>query len=419
MKARRDASVMPLVRVAVCATGLHRAAPFGRGRPGALAALRRLGYVQIDTISVVRRAHEHVLASRVPGFQPRHLDDLIRRREAFEYWAHAAAFLPMEDFRHALPRMQRLRDGGRHWVGQDARVMNEVLERIRVEGPLQSRDFDTPDGHRGGWWAWKPAKRALERLFHEGALMVVARDGFAKSWDLTERVLPADVDTRAPSLQEHADHLIERTRLALGVFLAPHVTYLRREEGLRPAVASGLDAAVEAGRLTRVRAADRHWYVDSEQLQTTTRISNATRFLSPFDPLVLHRDRLARLFGFDYQLECYLPAAQRRYGYFSLPILRGARFIGRADCKAERASGRFLIRHLALEPGTDGLDIGSEIGSDIGSNIDRLTAELRAGAAQLAVLDGCDRLHVERVSGLPKARAAALRRGLEGPLETT
>lgn len=402
------ASVIPLARVAVRATGLHRAAPFGRGRPGALEALRRLGYLQIDTISVVRRAHEHVLASRVPGFQPRHLDELIRRREAFEYWAHAAAFLPMEDFRHALPRMQRLRAGGQHWIGRDARVMDEVLDRIRDEGPLQSRDFDAPDGHRGGWWSWKPAKRALERLFHEGALMVVERDGFAKSWDLTERVLPAHVDTRPPSLQAHADHLIERARLALGVFRPPHVTYLRRESGLRPAVAAGLAAAVEAGRLTRVRAAERDWYVDRESLQTTARISNATRFLSPFDPLVLHRDRLARLFGFDFQLECYLPAPRRRYGYFSLPILQGATFIGRADCKAERATGRFLIRHLALEPGT-----GDR------ADIDALGAQLLSGAAQLAALDDCDQLRVERISGLTKTRAGALKQRLAGSIEAS
>lgn len=387
-----------LRRIAVAAAGLHRAAPFGRGRPGAARALQHLGHVQIDTISVVRRAHEHVLLERVPKLAPEHPDELVRRGEAFEYWAHAAAYLPMSAFRHALPRMHRLRAGGRHWAKADPRVKRAVLERVRAEGPLRARDFEAPPGHRGGWWSWKPAKAALERLFHEGELMVVAREGFEKTFDLTERVLPDGVDTRMPDPDEHALHLIRRARNALGVFQPRHVTHLRREEGLRTRVARLLEERVEAGELwTSGRGRDR-WYLDAAAAERPPRIPGRVRLLSPFDPLTLHRDRLDRLFGFDYQLECYLPAGRRRHGYFSLPILAGSRFVGRADCTAERARSRFRIHHLVLEPGVDP---------------QALAPGIAAAAAPLARQDGCDHLRIGRVSGLPAREGAALARRIE------
>lgn len=391
----RPEEVAPAIlrRIAVAAAGLDRQAPFGRGHPGARRALAHLGYVQIDTISVVRRAHEHVLLSRVPGLGTDQPDALVRRREAFEYWAHAAAYLPIEDFRFALPRMARLRAGGQHWVGRDARVMAAVLERVRAEGPLRTRDFETPDGQRSGWWSWKPAKIALDRLFHEGELMVVHREGFEKTYDLTERALPAGIDTRMPTTEELATHLVARATASLGVFTARHVTHLRREPGLRPAVAGALEAAEAEGRLVRVRSAGRLWHVDAQRLARAPRVTRLVRFLSPFDPMVIHRDRLEALFGFDYQLECYLPAAKRRHGYFSLPILHGAELIGRADCKADRTRGRFLIRNLALEPDADP---------------DACAEGLARAASRLAVQDGCDALRVERLSGLPAPGARAL-----------
>ncbi|HSG87958.1 MAG TPA: crosslink repair DNA glycosylase YcaQ family protein [Pseudomonadales bacterium] len=402
MTTTRELDPALLRRIAVGAAGLDRAEPFGRGRPGARRALQHLGYVQIDTISVVRRAHEHVLLSRVPRLAPAHLDELVRRGEAFEYWAHAAAYLPIEDFRHALPRMHRLRAGDRHWMRHDPKIVREVLERIRAEGPLQTRDFEQPAGHRGGWWSWKPAKIALERLFHEGHLMIVNREGFAKTYDLTERALPDHVDRSMPSPAEHADHLVERARATLGVFTARHVTHLRREQDLRTTVAARLDAAVEAGRLVRAEAGGTRWFVDAERLARPPRVSGRVRLLSPFDNLTIHRDRLARLFDFDYQLECYVPAAKRRYGYFALPILAGSRLVGRADCRADRRRGVFELRHLALE--TD------RIGEDFAEDLTR-------AAFTLADQDACDRLRVGRISGLPRDRARTLKQRLEQPRE--
>lgn len=399
-----DLAIEDLRRLAVHASGLGSLAPFGPGRAGADCALQHLGHVQIDTISVVARAHDHILASRVRGYRREHLQQLMARHEAFEYWAHAAAFLPMADYRHALPRMQRLAGGGRHWGRHDRREMTRVLDCIRDEGPLRARDFEAPAGHQGGWWSWKPAKWALERLFQEGQLMVLGRDGFEKIFDLTERVLPADVDTQPPSLAEHAGWLLARARQSLGVFSARHVRHLRREEGLGPAVDTALGNAVEAGELLLVSQRElptgRRYYADAAGLaRAGRRIHRGIRALSPFDPVLIHRDRLLALFGFDYQLECYLPEAKRRYGYFSLPLLAGTRFIGRADCKAVRKDRLMLCRHLALENTSATNDV----------------EKLRAGMAALARMNDCERIEIERVSGVSNSQAGRLKRALSGP----
>jgi uncharacterized protein YcaQ len=388
-----------LARIAVAAAGLHRRAPFGRGRPGARRALEHLGYAQIDTISVVRRAHEHVLRSRAPAVGPDHLNDLLRRREAFEYWAHAAAYLPMRDWRHCLPRMRRLQAGDRFWFERDPRTMDRVRDRIRAEGPLGTSDFEGAVTLRvPGWAGWKPAKAALERLFHEGELMVVARTGFEKIYDLTERVLPVDVDTRCPTIDEHAAHLVDRARSTLGVFAPKHVTHLRREPGLREAVRARLDALEAEGAVRRVAvAAGGPWYADAAALDDPPRVTGDLRALSPFDPLVIHRDRLTQLFGFDYQLECYVPEAKRRWGYFALPLLDGARFLGRADCRADRARGVFTVRHLSLDDAAD---------------LDALLARLPDALAPLMAADDCHRVRLERASGVPRSALPALRRAL-------
>lgn len=393
-----------LRRVAVHASGLGRAAPFGRGRAAIQRAVEHLGHVQIDTISVVARAHDHILASRVPGYRSQQLQDLLQRRAVFEYWAHAAAFLPMQDYRHALPRMQRLAASRQQRSGNDVAMRQMVLARIEAEGALRARDFEAPPGHRSGWWSWKPAKLALERLFHEGRLMVSARDGFEKCFDLSERVLPIGVDTRPPTLAQHADWLLQRTGQALGVFSARHVRYQRRESGLAAAVTAALDRAEERGEILRVQnkvlPASRRWYADRGALEAGSgRLSQRLQALSPFDPVLIHRDRLAALFGFDYQIECYLPAVRRRYGYFSLPLLQGSRFVGRADCKAERSEGLLRCRHLALEANAAGTD----------------PEALRRGLVELAQMNGCERLAVAKISGCDEASARRLRKALSAP----
>ena len=194
-----------LRRLALSTQGLLQAQPFGHGLDGARKAINQIGYVQIDTISVVERAHHHVLHSRVPKFEPAMTNQLLLNGDIFEYWTHAAAFIPISDFRFSLPYKHAIKSGQTHWFkNPDKKLMDELLARIGSDGPLRSRDLEANTKKRAGWWDWKPAKKALEQLYMQGDLMVSDREGFQKTYDLTERVLPSQMDSKIPSMDEFA-----------------------------------------------------------------------------------------------------------------------------------------------------------------------------------------------------------------------
>ena len=349
-------SLVPkLRRIALNQQGLLRTNPFGRGKQATLRAIERLGYVQIDTISVVERAHHHVLWSRVENYRPSFLEQLVRDRKVFEYWFHAAAWLPMADYRFALPRMAQA-NGERGWFATtDHKLRREVLARIEAEGPLRARDFE--DRRRGGagWWDWKPAKQALEQLFMQGELMVSAREGFQKVYDLPERVIPDWVDTRVPSLEAYAGYLVETTLRAHGFANPASMTYLRKGLKLREAVRQQLMQRIENGLLVTVDIGNNNIvYIDPKLLESRAPRSAAqVRILSPFDNAVIQRQRGRDIFGFDYQIECYVPKTLRQFGYFCLPIMYRDRLIGRIDCKAHRATKSLEIKSLHVEQKVD------------------------------------------------------------------
>ena len=144
------------------------------GAAGVAATIARLGYVQIDTISVVERAHHHVLWTRVKNYKPEYLDTAVKEKKVFEYWFHAAAYLPINDYRFALPRMNAIKSGEKHWFDNiDKKLLRSVYRRIQAEGPLRARDFADTKSTNTGWWDWKPAKQAIEQLFMQGDLMIV------------------------------------------------------------------------------------------------------------------------------------------------------------------------------------------------------------------------------------------------------
>ncbi|MEL6843350.1 MAG: crosslink repair DNA glycosylase YcaQ family protein, partial [Bacteroidota bacterium] len=233
-------------RLALQAQGLLKPAPFGRGKAAVQRAIDQLSYVQIDTISVIERAHLHVLRSRVPNFKAEMLDSLVsQERTTFEYWSHAAAYLPMADYRYSLPRKKSLKDKETHWFKQESAVTDQVLRRIQAEGPLRSKDFAAPKHKGGEWWDWKPAKKALEQLFHEGDLMIAERRGFQKVYDLPERVLPDWVDTSFPTESEMARHLIERSVQNRAFASLTEIGYLRK--GYRSLIKAELAAMCEEG----------------------------------------------------------------------------------------------------------------------------------------------------------------------------
>ena len=338
-------------RLAIAHQGLHATAPFGKGKRGVYETISHLGYVQIDTISVAERAHNHILWSRVPNYQQKHLQDLQQRdRRVIEFWAHAAAFLPMKDYRYLIPTMDFFRNHHDPWPKSDQTTMRWVLDRIRNEGPLKSRDFEAPNNQqKTGWWDWKPAKLALQRLFFSGDIMVSHREGFQRVYDIADRVVPSHINTSSPSLDEYAEYLIHSTLRAHGIARLPEIHYLRR--GMGTQVRKTLTELQETGSVIplRVKGVDGTFFTTEENINKTLRIANTVHMLSPFDNAVIQRARLYDLFDFNYQIEVYVPKPKRKYGYYCLPVLYGDQFYGRVDVKADRAKHVLELIHVVLE----------------------------------------------------------------------
>ena len=342
-----------LRRLALSRQGLGARKAFGSGLAGSLQAIAHLGYVQIDTLAVVERAHHHVLWSRVPGYAPEHLNQLAGSGHIFEYWAHAAAYLPMRDYRFALPRMQSFRRGeSPYFKSVDPKLMAEILARMHGDGELRTRDLKTQHDSASTWWDHGPGRRALDKLFMQGDVMIRERKGMEKRYVLPAQLLPAGTDLREPSTDDMAAYLLDTTTRAHGVVTLGQLLHLRSGKALRTAMRDLLAARVEAGALIPIDSAPGTYVcADAWEAERRAKASPAVQLLSPFDNAVIHRDRLLQLFGYHYRLESYVPAAQRVYGYFCLPVLWQSQFVGRVDCKAHRAAGRFEVMRLHLEPG--------------------------------------------------------------------
>ncbi|WMN59566.1 winged helix DNA-binding domain-containing protein [Pseudoalteromonas xiamenensis] len=316
-------------------------------------AIKHLGYVQIDTLSVVERAHHHVLWSRVPSYQPDYLNQLVKQQSIFEYWFHAAAYLPMDDYRFALVKMNSIRNGESPYHQKtNPKLEHEVLSRIKSEGPMRLRTLDNQGGGggSGSWWNYGPVKRTIEQLFMRGELMVTQRHGMEKEYDLAERCLPSELNTRVPTISEFAEYLFNTTKRAHGVFNWKQLVHLRKGQSLREQMRQLLLDHVQTGDIKVIKQEKGgDLYVESQLLEQTTSPNKLLKILSPFDNLVIHRERLKALFNFDYKIECYVTANKRQYGYFCLPILFGDKLVARLDCKAHRAEKRLEVISLHLE----------------------------------------------------------------------
>jgi len=321
----------------------------------------RMGVLQIDSISVVARSPYLVLWSRLGSYEPRWLDELLAEGALFEYWSHAACFVPIEDYGLYRRLMIERTEKTRTWMEAHPDALEQVMGRIREDGPVRSAEFARTDGKAGGWWEWKPEKRALEHLFAAGELMISRRENFHRVYDLRERVLtnalPDWEDALAPNEQEVRRALALKAVRALGVAVARWVPdYFRTP---RKGVAGLLQELADEGSLLRARIEDfdepAYIHPDNaelaEEILSTGSPSSVTTLLSPFDPVVWDRARALELFGFDYKIEVYTPASRRRYGYYSLPILHSGVLVGRLDAKAHRKHGLFEVKALHLEPG--------------------------------------------------------------------
>ena len=315
-------------------------------------------------------------------------------RRVFEYWGHAASFLPMADFRFYLPRMKEFNDPKNKWMrGRLEKfryMMQPVLERITNEGPLSSSAFEKPaDNANRGWWGWRPAKVALELLFWQGKLMITERRNFQRVYDLTERVLPSGHDTRYPGDDEQARFFIARALNAYGIASAKEICeHLHGAD--KKKTGSMIKDMIATGELQEIAIegiANSSYSTTSailDKLSKPKRTTARACILSPFDNLIIQRDRTLKLFGFDYALECYTPAAKRKHGYFVMPILYGDTFAGRLDPKADRKQQTLIIRKLILE---DGFAVD-----------DKFVAELVKALVDMMMFNNCEKIKLEKTS---------------------
>jgi uncharacterized protein len=347
-----------LRRLALSHQGLISPTSFGTGLSGTRHAIEHLGYVQIDTISVVERAHHHILWNRVPDYQQSHLNQLIKQQHIFEYWFHAASYLPMQDYRYALPHMTSIRNGEhRYFKHGDQAFMNEILARAKAEGSIRLRNIEQGNKQNsGGWWNSSLARRSIEQLFMQGDLMISERNGMEKVYQLTEYCIPSQLDLSVPTLEEYAHYLFNTTLRAHGVFTWKQLLHLKVGQKIRKAMRDIVNEKLDAGVITTLaqlgsRDKDsQNLYIPTDALERIPTIELKVKLLSPFDNLVIHRERLNTLFKFDYRLECYVTPPKRIFGYFCLPILYGDQIVGRIDCKAHRAKNQFEVISLHFEP---------------------------------------------------------------------
>jgi len=333
--------------------------------PGLLELIAHLGFVQVDSINTLVRAHHMILFARSPTYQPSQLAHLLETERAlFENWTHDAAIIPMQFYHYWTLRFERERERLRiRWRQYRRRGFEEqvdqVLSHIRANGPVMARDLGIGQ-KKGtqGWWDWHPSKTALEYLWRCGDLAITCRDGFQKVYDLADRVIPATARDARPSRDAMVDWACRSALQRLGFATAREI--------------AGFWAAVSAAE---AQAWCTH-HLDNDVEQVTVECADGTpsrlmfargdlvallkdlphpsthlRFLSPFDPLIRDRLRTHRMFNFDYRIEVFVPAPQRRYGYYVLPILQGDRLIGRIDMTHRRQAGTLDVLGLWLEPG--------------------------------------------------------------------
>ncbi len=351
--------------------------------------IERIGFAQVDSINTVARAHDMILWSRRQSYRPPALKRLLERdRSLWEHWTHDASILPVRlhgVWQHRFRRDEmRLRDNWQRWFrdGYEAQF-DSILDRIARDGPVGTADVGEGEARsRGGWWDWHPSKTALEWLWRTGRLAITRRDGFAKIYDLTERVIPEA--HRVPMPAEAVPDWACRTALRqLGFGTSGEIAAYwnaidpgAAKDWCRDALARGevVEVEVEGALGQRRKVLAFHGTFDAEPPEPIGRL----RILSPFDPALRDRNRAEFLFGFQYRIEVFVPEPKRIYGYYVFPVLEGDRLIGRIDVKAWRDAGALRVRAFWPEAGV------------------RLTkarqGKLAAELDRLARFAGCDRV---------------------------
>ncbi len=347
----RTVSTTALRRIAIAAQ--RYAARSRHGTRGEVeATIDALSCVQLDSITAVERSHRIALGSRVGAYPRETVSRLLGAGRIFEYWAHEACLIPVEEW----PLFRSVMRNHHPWrgdvIGEHPALAEEVRAAVRERGPIASRDFDGKGG--GGMWNWKPAKIMLEALWNSGEVVIAGRvSGFQRLYDLAERVIPRDVlEAPEPGEEMRLRELAVRAVGARGALTESGIVEHWRLRGGAARIRPHVDALVRAGALERLRVEDG----DADVLVPAATDLDPPRptaavLLSPFDNLLWDRPFARRVFGFDHLIEVYKPAPERQYGYYVLPFLWRDRIVGRADLKSERREGTLVVKALHLERG--------------------------------------------------------------------
>ncbi|MFV9425496.1 winged helix-turn-helix domain-containing protein [Microbacterium sp. S1037] len=390
-------------RIALAAQGFARPRPETVGTRQITGALHRMRILQIDSVNVFSRSHYMPLFARLGGYDTTLLDKLAfsRRPRWAESWAHVASLVPVDDWPLLQFRRDALRDkyGNDGWAAANQPLLQWLRDELAARGPLRPAEIehDARSGSRGSWWGWDDVKNGLERLWLFGDVAIAGRRGFERRYALASDVLPPSaLETTVPRQMAIAE-LVRRAAVAYGVATAADLAdYWRIRD--RPAVMAAVHDLVDAGELIPVQVEG--WQVAGRPAKAwlhrdaaRPRRVDATAILTPFDPVVWFRDRAERLFDFDYRIEIYTPAPQRRFGYYSLPVIVGDDVVGRVDLKADRASSALRVQSAWWEHGAPP------------DAAERLAAELLTAARW----QGLDRVTVSRWGDAADALAGALR----------
>jgi len=364
-------------------------------KAGLLDLIHDLGFVQVDSIQTVERAHHQILFSRNQTYRREHLTALLEKDGAlFEHWTHDASILPSAFFKYWKHKFRdeelALVERWRRWRGEGFEAsFEETYDRVVKDGAILARELKV-DGHvSGGWWNWHPNKTALEYFWRTGKFAIAGRSNFQKIYDLVERVIPAEFHKPEVSRGDFVDWACRSALTRLGFATHGEIAAfwdLLSPDEAKAWVTEHRDELIEVLIEPALGGKPRSSWAFADFLDTLDSYPEAPqriRVLSPFDPMIRDRNRTERLFGFFYRIEIFVPEPKREYGYYVFPLLEGDRLIGRIDMKADRKKGTLDVKRLWLEP---------RVKASAG-RLEKLEAELDrlarfAGVENVVYLDG-------------------------------
>ncbi len=387
-------------RLALSSLGFGAKKPAKAGAAHVRATAKRLSAIQIDSVNVLARAHYMPVFSRFGPYPTSALDDLVHsKRELFEYWGHAACFLPIEMYPTLRWRMNGQLEG---WGGlgkQQQAFIEAVYAEVAERGPISAGSISIGGKGTGNWWGWSDGKRAIEFLFRQGRVAIAGRKNFERLYDIPERVFPREVLKAKPlSESDGKKEMLVRAARAMGVGTARDIAMYfhvdmwwdraRANGTRRPANIKPLfEELVEDGRLEQVKV---EGWKPPAYMPTGAKVPktiDAQAIVSPFDPVMWERKWTKSVFDFEYQIEIYVPAPKRIYGYYVLPFILGDAFAGRVDLKADRKASTLLVHASYAEAGRDAKSVASALAIELRSvarwlELERITVGAKGNLAR-------------------------------------